>query len=163
MHANYQHRQHFKQTSTVYAYKYNKSYMCMPAALDKPFSVCEPNDLSFCESVSRISTSSACSFAYTLLRFSTCWIITSTVFPIRFSWASTQTQEFRWSDVKSYPEHGLGINNTMTTTHTWWIAPSISERLDTRVMDWLRISRFFCSLWTISMDWLSSSHLGARA
>lgn len=43
------------------------------------------------------------------------------------------------------------------------MAPSISERLDTLVMDWIRISRFFCSLRMISMDWLSSSHSGVRA
>lgn len=30
-------------------------------------------------------------------------------------------------------------------------------------MDWMRISRFFWSLWMISMDWLSSSHRGIRA
>lgn len=46
---------------------------------------------------------------------------------------------------------------------TWWIAPSISERLDTLVMDWMRISRFFWSLWMISIDWLSLSQRGLRA
>lgn len=50
-----------------------------------------------------------------------------------------------------------------TCWNTWWMAPSISERLDTRVMDWIRMSRFFCSLRMISMDWLSSSHRGVRA
>lgn len=43
------------------------------------------------------------------------------------------------------------------------MAPSISERLDTLVMDWMRTSRFFCRRWMISMDWLSSSHRGIRA
>lgn len=39
-------------------------------------------------SVSLSSSSSACSFVYTLRRFSTCWIITSTALPIRLSWRS---------------------------------------------------------------------------
>lgn len=46
---------------------------------------------------------------------------------------------------------------------TWWMAPSISERLETLVIDWMRMSRFFWSLWMISMDWLSSSQRGIRA
>lgn len=58
----------------------------------QPFSVCDPNDLSFCMSVSRSSSSSACSLVYNLLRFSTCWIITSTAFPIRLS-CKSQTKE----------------------------------------------------------------------
>ncbi len=61
---------------------------------------------------------------------------------------------------------GTNVGKTNTPhTHcpTWWIAPNISERLDTLIMDWMRISRFFWSLWMISMDWLSSSHRGVRA
>lgn len=55
------------------------------------------------------------------------------------------------------------INLRYSNTLTWWMAPSISERLDTLVMDWTRTSRFFCKRWMISMDWLSSSHRGIKA
>lgn len=123
-----------------------------------PLSVCEPNDRSFCMSVSLNSSSSACSLVYILLRFSTCWIITSTALPIRFS-CSQQAQEFRASSHHPTAE----IYGSHKHDPTWWMAPNISERLDTLVMDWMRISRFFCSLWMISMDWLSSSHRGIRA
>lgn len=59
--------------------------------------------------------------------------------------------------------HHTAETNVSSLLPTWWIAPSISERLDTLVMDWMRISRFFWSLWMISMDWLSTSHRGIKA
>lgn len=134
-----------------------------------PLSVCEPNDLSFCMSVSLSSSSSACSLVYILLRFSTCWIITSTALPMRLSWCSQTQGSIKSSQSHRTPEFGSNIPTTKwwkqkhTRYPTWWIAPNISERLDTLVIDWMRMSRFFWSLWMISMDWLSSSHRGIRA
>lgn len=124
-------------------------------------------------SVSLSSRSSACSLVYILFKFSTCWIITSTALPIRLSWHSHTQDSIKFPESKSKDCKilfclGKGIStSTLNTPHdsylTWWIAPNISERLDTLVMDWMRISRFFWSLRMISMDWLSSSHKGVRA
>lgn len=77
-------------------------------------------------------------------------------------WSPTHARKLR-SKQASLLSQDLVSHFSTLGKQTWWMAPSISERLDTLVMDWTRISRFFCTRWMISIDWLSSSHRGIRA
>lgn len=79
-----------------------------------PLSVCDPKDLSFCMSVSLSSSSSACSLVYILLRFSTCWIITSTALPIRLSWCSQTQGSIKSSQSKWQDNTGVKLSLVQT-------------------------------------------------